>query len=433
MRSFLLLRHVVAVVVAFSVCLSRAENYRLQPEIEVEVKHVTTLLVQVLQPNVPLLSPRHEIELSRLRVQLKHGAIKGESKSIRHRVLEALYGFETYKHGKVARYQKLYQNVSQRQRKILDRAVGYSDTLLGLEKLKAVNEDVCHEIVRVALAYYRINRQELDEFMQQEQAANRQPDHESVSQALKLFVRDWAIEGHNERHATFPCIESYLKDNFESVGVNGGSSVEILVPGAGLGRLAHEIAGLNANEWSSFVNGAYHFLEANTIPDTVSMYPFLDIWSHLKSRDEMLRRIGLPDVTVNTSQVLLVEGDFTRVFKKSPAKFDAIVTLFFIDTARNLMNYLETIKQLLKPGGLWINSGPLLYGISAWVQLSLEEIIQVVEEMGFKFLNTDSDCGDITLEGYPIRGKEALYNFNSSSLSKYAYVAQHWVARKRPK
>lgn len=74
------------------------------------------------------------------------------------------------------------------------------------------------------------------------------------------------------------------------------------------------------------------------------MYPFIELWSHLKTKKEMRRKVSFPDVPVNTSQVLLVEGDFTRVFKESSSGFDAIVTLFFIDTARNLMAYFEAIN-----------------------------------------------------------------------------------------
>ena len=33
------------------------------------------------------------------------------------------------------------------------------------------------------------------------------------------------------------------------------------------------------------------------------------------------------------------------------------VTCFFLDTARNVVEYLQTIHGLLKPGGLWINCG----------------------------------------------------------------------------
>ena len=37
--------------------------------------------------------------------------------------------------------------------------------------------------------------------------------------------------------------------------------------------------------------------------------------------------------------------------------WDAVVTCFFIDTAHNIVEYLEIIYKVLKPGGVWINLG----------------------------------------------------------------------------
>lgn len=36
-----------------------------------------------------------------------------------------------------------------------------------------------------------------------------------------------------------------------------------------------------------------------------------------------------------------------------------MVTCFFIDTSTNVLDYLHVFSTLLKPGGLWINHGPL--------------------------------------------------------------------------
>lgn len=41
--------------------------------------------------------------------------------------------------------------------------------------------------------------------------------------------------------------------------------------------------------------------------------------------------------------------------------FDCVVTCFFLDTAHNVVEYIECIHHCLKPGGHWINLGPLLY------------------------------------------------------------------------
>ena len=40
---------------------------------------------------------------------------------------------------------------------------------------------------------------------------------------------------------------------------------------------------------------------------------------------------------------------------------DVVVTCFFLDTAHNVLDYIELIYKILKPGEYWINLGPLLY------------------------------------------------------------------------
>lgn len=39
--------------------------------------------------------------------------------------------------------------------------------------------------------------------------------------------------------------------------------------------------------------------------------------------------------------------------------WDCIVTCYFIDTAHNVIAYIENISKILKPGGYWINLGKL--------------------------------------------------------------------------
>ena len=37
--------------------------------------------------------------------------------------------------------------------------------------------------------------------------------------------------------------------------------------------------------------------------------------------------------------------------------WDCLATVFFIDTAHNIITYIETIYKILKPGGYWVNLG----------------------------------------------------------------------------
>ena len=55
----------------------------------------------------------------------------------------------------------------------------------------------------------------------------------------------------------------------------------------------------------------------------------------------------------------MVAGEFMEVYGGKAKEWDCLVTCFFIDTAHNLLDYLTTINKILKPGGLWVNIGPL--------------------------------------------------------------------------
>lgn len=163
----------------------------------------------------------------------------------------------------------------------------------------------------------------------------------------------------------------------------------------------------------------------------------------------MLRPISFPDTPIHPDSVLLVEGDFTTAFPppRSNGHYDALVTHFFIDTARNLAAYLETIARLLRPGGVWVNFGPLLYGSAPFVQLALDEVVAVAEAVGFEFVEVpvpvNAAVGERDGEGWGkckaaegvvpgkrVYGVEAVYGFDERALTRNAYEAVFWVARK---
>lgn len=315
--------------------------------------------------------------------------------------------------------------------KILESTIHYGKNFEEARSRLEINAGVCKEIVNNALAFYNISRSELNDFIDTKAGKADKGLRTSVSQALKHIVRDWSIEGHAERDATFPFILDALRTHLPVPNATSPAQYRVHVPGAGLGRLAHEIASVGphlavtANEFSAYMNLAYHW--ASTLQDPASnvIHPFVEAWSHARTRNELFRSVAVPDASAPTSSSLsnapvLVEGDFTRVFANDnhTGQYDAVVTLFFIDTARNLVQYLETIHELLKPGGVWVNVGPLLYGSAPWVQLSLDEVLAVSQSMGFSF------------DGYEREEKEVPYNFNQSSLYHNGYVAQYWVARK---
>lgn len=77
------------------------------------------------------------------------------------------------------------------------------------------------------------------------------------------------------------------------------------------------------------------------------------------------------------------------------SSFDCVVTSFFMDTAQNVIEYIEVIADVLKMGGFWINMGPLLYhwveqsnGESS-IELSLADVERICSLHGFRCLRKE--------------------------------------------
>jgi carnosine N-methyltransferase len=116
----------------------------------------------------------------------------------------------------------------------------------------------------------------------------------------------------------------------------------------------------------------------------------------------------------------LVEGDF---FKLS-ASWSHVVTLFFIDTSLNVIKTIQHIYSLLEPGGVWINLGPLLW-VSSGValELSLDEVLQVAELVGFELLPVNES-------GESVAMVECEYTSDPEAMIRWLYKAAFWIARK---
>ncbi|KAF7318112.1 N2227 domain-containing protein [Mycena chlorophos] len=246
-----------------------------------------------------------------------------------------------------------------------------------------------------------------------------------VKEALKHFIRDWSAEGLVERDKIFAPILEVLKRDEKR------TEKRVLVPGSGLGRLAWEISELGfrqttANELSFYMILALRFLLS---PSTTSqlnqhtIHPYAQWFSHQRTTDSLFRGISFPDALPRLSpRFQLLDADFLKL--RDPGRYDYIVTLFFIDTSLNILSTLEQIYRLLRPGGVWINLGPLLWtsGGQAKLELSLDEVLLAAEMVGFVF--------DEMEDGSKTRTVASEYTADARAMMKWIYQAEFWVARK---
>jgi SAM-dependent methyltransferase/uncharacterized protein YbaR (Trm112 family) len=88
--------------------------------------------------------------------------------------------------------------------------------------------------------------------------------------------------------------------------------------------------------------------------------------------------------------------------------FDTIVTPWFIDQVpTDLPAFLTTANRLLRPGGRWINHGPLLYPPDAPLsrRFSCEEVLELAEQAGFAIERTSGVSGPHFVSPLTGRGK----------------------------
>lgn len=77
------------------------------------------------------------------------------------------------------------------------------------------------------------------------------------------------------------------------------------------------------------------------------------------SWQDALKEVRFPDVDPaetpeDGGQMSFGAGEFLDLY--SEAKWHAVATCFFIDTAHNVIDYVQKIFQILKPGGLWVGT-----------------------------------------------------------------------------
>lgn len=139
-------------------------------------------------------------------------------------------------------------------------------------------------------------------------------------------------------------------------------------------------------------------LAARLKPQT---FPFVD------DSPGLLEYLSSPRETTSWSPFSVQYGDFIRMYSgaESRGRFDAVVTCFFVDTAVELFDYLAVIRRVLRPGGLWINSGPLHYHHRASTPYSYTQFLQIVSLYGFESVSQTrvrtNYCGDSDISMKP--------------------------------
>ncbi|KAG9250410.1 N2227-like protein-domain-containing protein [Emericellopsis atlantica] len=285
-------------------------------------------------------------------------------------------------------------------------------------------------------------------------------DIDKARSTVRQFYRDWTLDGERERMACFGPVLATM----EAEQKKSEEQLKVLVPGAGLGRLVFELCRHGYHAEGNEIS--YHQLLAsqyilNECPRAGehTIYPWVHTFSNHRSRSNHLRSYPVPDVHPATAlnardpaapqgTMAMCAADFLCGYsdEEHDGAYDVVASVFFLDTAPNLLRYLEVIRHCLRPGGILINVGPLLWhfeniapgnhgtdddgdGEHDWnnssgiadpgsFELTEDEIMVLLDKTGF----------DVE---WKTENVETPYIQDRESMLQTLYRSSAWVARKR--
>lgn len=296
-------------------------------------------------------------------------------------------------------------------------------------------------------------------------------DMDKARSTLRQFYRDWSAEGVPERYACHLPIVSALATHLPLPPAKR-HQLRVLVPGAGLGRLVFNLCNegytVQGNEISYHqLFASNYILNCTRTTGQHILYPWALHFSNHAERAAQLRSVSIPDVhpghelekSMQSTQsevhyserMSMTAGDFCETYRRPQCKdgFNAVTTCFFIDTAANLIAYIETVMHCLESGGVWINLGPLLWHFEPTsapaekddaregqnthaapssrgaaehgsFELSNEEVVALVQKLGFDVLEQKlAPAGAVG------------YIQDPGSMLQNVYRPSFWVAKKR--
>lgn len=284
-----------------------------------------------------------------------------------------------------------------------------------------------------------------------------------VSSVLKSLARDWSADGKSERDMAYQPILAQVTKHVPMK----DPRPRICVPGAGVGRLALELCSLGytvqGNEFSLFMLLASDFILNGGIATPsapMNLSPWLLETRNVHHSTDPMRVVQIPDVDpfqlilgddadrkeAPPNDFSMAAGEFVSIYSnpKEKGQWDAVVACFFLDASPSIVEYLQVIHDMLKPGGVLVNFGPLLWHWSGpamrpddktvedyfqrysyldkkyltSVDLSLEDVKDILENVGFDIVEVETS-------------KRALYTADQRSMMNMDYRCASFVAKKK--
>ncbi|PRT57038.1 Carnosine N-methyltransferase [Wickerhamiella sorbophila] len=291
---------------------------------------------------------------------------------------------------------------------------------INLRQAAEANAEICRKIAQIGV---EMLDEESIKVLGDEEFKATPLDAEKVRSTLRQFAREWSSDGRSERAACFDRIVTALLKEFPD------GKAKVVVPGSGLGRLPCELAkyGFHAvgNEFSVHMVYASNFiLNLSPSANYTSIHPYIHNYSHIRTRADQLAPVSIPDMWPAESlagELEMAVGDFIESFAEADP-VDAVATAFFLDTTDDIYTTINTISNLVRPGGIWTNFGPLLWHFDGdpdrcGLELCMEDLITLIKSSGWSITTLETDV-------------ETTYCQSPNAMGGFVYKCLFFVAKR---
>jgi hypothetical protein len=267
--------------------------------------------------------------------------------------------------------------------------------------------------------------------------SNKETDgYDTALQIIHHTARDWTLGAAPCREETImwivrAIVQYYTHDSrCNDHDHHHDHQLRVLIPGAGLGRLAYEVSTCR----ELIENGVVPHVEANDSSVTMifaaqnvikmlqqqqqqyqegrshelnsAIYPFLsdpqvneidarkrfemEVFPDQPAIDSYKYYHDLMGTNPNLSFTI---GDFVSTYSQQSKRnqYDVVATSFFIDTATNIYEYIYIIKHMLDDstngGGIWVNCGPVQWHPCALLRPTVEQLKDMLQVAGFELIS----------------------------------------------
>ena len=295
-------------------------------------------------------------------------------------------------------------------------------------RLLRVAAGLAHQVESVTATFEPLDREDADPLV-----AAAIPGRTDASEQLAVLdqyeavFRDWAWGAAEHELAL-----EMLRPLVPAAGVD-----RAVIHGAGAGRLAVEIH--------------QRFGPTRTIALELNPFPLL-----MAARLLAGETVALPEFPIQprSDDVVVVTRELTRPFPVRPGfglvladplqpplragSVHLVVTTWFLDRARtDLRETAAAINRVLRPGGRWVNIGPLRFTTELSRAYTIEEVLEIVGASAFDVTaRAEQDLPSFHSPVSGARRTELVYGFSAAKTGESARVeipdtVPPWVANPR--